>query len=249
EDFHSLWADYRIVPRRLYPRLETFTSLNSLTRFVGQGGRAKANVLRYIGQRRRSERLLKCVRANMMLGWIKKNFDARIVFVVRHPAAVVLSQAKSMRAWKPQRTIEAYRQDPRLLEVLDRDTQQLLFANLTDIEALTLSWCIENSIAFRQAEQSGIPVVHYEILVQKGLPEWERILSALELSVLPDQELILQPSQQTWGGKAKDARLVRQYARWMQEIDGDTASKIQDILALTGITSYSIKQPLPLIGA
>lgn len=246
EDFHSLWTDYRIVPARLYPRLETFTSLHRLRRYAANGARAKGNILRYGLQRRRQQRLIKCIRANMMLGWIKQNFDARMIFIVRHPAPVVLSQAKTFQAWKPGLTIERYRQDKNLLAILDRNTLKLLFENLTEVEAVTLSWCIENTTAFRQAQLYGIPVVHYEVLVQKGLPEWKRILSALELTVSPDHDLVAQPSQQTWGGKARDATLVRQYSRWMQEIDPATASKIQRILELTGVTSYRIDKALPI---
>lgn len=244
EDFHSLWADYRIVPRRLRPRLQAFTSLHRLERYLAYGFRAKANLLRYRHQRRSGLRLTKFVRANMMLGWIKKNFDARIVFIIRHPAAVVLSQMRILRAWKPQERIFSYRQDSRLLDEVGTDIRELLFRGLSDVEALTLSWCIENTIALRQARDNDIPVIYYEALVRQGPPEWQRILSALDLAVPPDEALIRQPSQQTWGGK--DTELLRRYAHWMEQLDRPTALKIQEILDATGMAIYRVDQALPV---
>ena len=185
----------------------------------------------------------------MMLGWIKKNFDAKIVFIVRHPAAVILSQMNAPHAWNPQSNIARYRRDIQLMEMLDDNTSKLLGRNLADVEALALSWCIENGVALRQCRESGIPLVYYETLVDRGYPEWQRITAALALHVVPDQRLIAQPSQQAWGDKAKSPRLVRQYASWMKRIDKPTATTIQDTLNATGIRFYSIDQATPITSA
>jgi hypothetical protein len=245
ENFHSLWADYRVSAQRLYPRPHELASLRLLKEFLRRKVDAKRNISRYWDQRRRARRLVKFVRANMMLGWIRRNFDARIVFIVRHPAAVILSQLKSPNAWHPQRNIERYRSDWRLLEAIDDDARTLLHRNLSDVEALTVSWCIENTVAMRQAAESGITVVYYETLVQRGRDEWHRILSALCLDVEPHAQLIDQPSQQAWGEKAGNAELVRQFDSWMGEIDGATATGIQGILDAAGVGVYSVNDPLP----
>ena len=181
----------------------------------------------------------------MMLGWIRNTFDARIVFLVRHPAAVVLSQMRAIRAWRPQRTLERYRQDHGLLAHLEQPVRRLLATSLSDFEALALSWCIENSIALKQAKASGIPVVHYENLVERGASEWARVRLALALPEMPDQELVARPSQQAHGGKATDAALVSRYASWMEDIGASDAAAMQNILDLTGVTIYNIGQSLP----
>jgi hypothetical protein len=88
-------------------------------------------------------------------------------------------------------------------------------------------------------------VVNYETLVQQGESEWERILSALELGMVPDMGLVSRPSQQTWGIKAADAKLTRQYAAWMEHIDGATAVRIQKILDATSMNMYNVAEALP----
>lgn len=181
----------------------------------------------------------------MMLSWLRKNFEARIVYIVRHPAAVVMSQMRALPAWNLNDRFEIYRGDERLLSCLGSHARKLLFERLEPVEAFTLSWCIENSIALRQAESCDIHVVYYEDLLENGESEWFSILSALGLPVMPEPSLIVKPSQQTWGKKATDSSLVRQYASWKQKIDKETAFKIQGILDATQTSLYSLSEALP----
>jgi hypothetical protein len=245
EDYLSLWSDYRIVKNRLLPKSEDLVSWRKFKAWLHFISNSKNNVVRYHWQRRYKERIVKFVRANMMLTWLQEKFDARIVFVIRHPAAVVLSQMRALPAWSLDDRINIYRNDKQLLAVLDDNAKQLLFESLEPVESLTLSWCIENSVALRQANAGAIHVVYYENLLQDGKREWTKLLSALDLHVMPDESLIYRPSQQAWGEKATDARLVRQYDLWMNNIDALTASKMQAILDKTGMNKYRISEALP----
>jgi hypothetical protein len=235
---HSLWADYRVRGDLL---------------FSGQGGRylvrhlsrAYKKFLKYRSQRKFEKRIIKLIRANMMLSWLKQEFEPRIVYMLRHPAAVALSQMNSPRMWKPQERLTRYRSDNRILDGLNDGARRLLSHDLSDPEAVTLSWCIENKIAIRQAASSNICVVFYENLLTRGMSEWHRILDALELLVVPDDDLIARPSQQAWGAQAADRKLVGRYAAWMSRIDEETAAQIQGVLDATDTGLYSVDQALP----
>jgi hypothetical protein len=245
EEFFSLWSDYRIVKRRLCPTPRDLTSWHQLKGTLRYIVDSKDNIARFHPQRRNQQRIIKFVRANMMLSWLHENFHARMVFVVRHPAPVVISQMMSPSSWNLNERFDIYRNDQRLLSVLDKQAKELLFRPLEPFEALTLSWCIENGIGLAQARQKGIHTVFYEYLLEDSEPAWKTIVSSLELSVVPDQSLIGRPSQQAWGEKAANARLVRQYDAWIKQIDKATASKMQRILDATGMTIYSLNDPLP----
>jgi len=247
ENFHSLWVDYRIRLDLLAPRFGDPNSWGQNKRYLRRIRESGKNYFLYRTQRRFDQRIVKLVRANMMLSWLKEKWGARIVFLIRHPAAIVLSQMKSPSIWKPQFRIASYRTDSRLLDELNASTRKLLFEELDDIEAVTLSWCIENTIAFRQAKEQEICVVYYEHLVEKGLPEWRRMMTALSLEVVPDADLISRPSQQTSGDQALDRDLVSQYASWMTRIDDNTAARIQKVLDATKCGIYRIDQALPLM--
>jgi hypothetical protein len=246
EDYFSLWSDYRIVKHSLWPKPQDVVSWRRTKARLRYLAGSKDNVIRYHPQRRYPERIVKFVRANMMLAWLQERFQARIVFVIRHPAAVLLSQMKSPRSWNVNDRINIYRNDQNLLAVLPSRAKRLLFEPLETIEASTLSWCIENSIALSQARAGGIHVVHYENLLKGGEPEWRRLLSALDLQVMPDESLIYRPSQQAWGEKATNSFLVRQYDSWMNEMDRPTASRMQRILDETGMNIYALNEALPL---
>lgn len=243
--YHSLWADYRLIFKQFYPRPGDFRSPSSIYGKLRYYIQAKDYYLRYRGQRRYEGRIIKCVRANMMLGWLQENFQARIVFLVRHPAAVILSQMSAPRAWDPVRRLGRYRDDRRLLDQLDNRFRRLLYQPLDLVEAHTLSWCIENTIALRQAAERGIAIVFYEHLVVNGDVEWPRITAALALDNAPDEELVTRPSQQTWGERLADPTLLRRYASWKERIDQNTADRIQAVLNAVGVTIYNMGAALP----
>jgi len=246
EDFHSMWVDYRIRLDLLYPRPRDLSSWIRLKRVFLRIAKSKQNYSRYHSQRRFDARIVKCVRANMMLPWLQKNFDAQIVFLIRHPAAVVMSQMTSPDVWKPFSRINRYRADSRLLDILNDQTRELLNGRLDDVEAFTLSWCIENSVALKQARDCGILVTYYEDLLNRGQPEWRRILAALDLQVMPDNELLNLPSQQARGEQVRDLMQNYRYATWMNNIESNTARRIQNILDITGMDVYRVDQALPI---
>ena len=182
-----------------------------------------------------------------MLPWLQANFGARIIFVIRHPAAVIFSQMKAPNSWNPYQYIDRYRADSNLLHILDAETTQLLLQTIEDVEAYTLCWCIENMVALKQAQRRKIPIVHYELLLQRGIPEWRRIVSALGLECVPNEQLTLQPSQQTWGRKATDSTLLLKHASWMENVDVSVLARIQRVLDATGMQVYSVDEPLPVV--
>lgn len=245
----SLWADYRIDRMWLTPRLRMFGSIERLRRTLALLRRARQNFVQFKSRRNSKIRIVKFIRANMMLSWMKTHFDARILFLIRHPAAVVLSQMRAPHAWKPDIRIQGYCGDVRLIEHLGKRYHRLLEKQLNPAQSLTLSWCIENTIALRQANESGIPVVCYEKLLEEGDTEWARIASILDLENVPDSGIISKPSQQAWGEKAKDAMLVREYDLWMRNIADSVADDIQGILDETGFSLYRMSQALPVESA
>lgn len=243
--FHSLWADYRVIGRMLLPFRSDITSLRGLKRLYSANATAIRNILRFRAQRSYEERLTKFVRANVMLAWVKRTFDARIVYIVRHPAAVVLSQMRAPRAWHPRKALSACIADSRWMNSLNAGTVDLLRHDLDDVEAHALQWCIEVGTAITQCRESEIPVVFYEELIEYGDPEWTRILNALELHEAPSEELVDRPSQQAWGEKARQAGLVRRYDSWMRGENEEVLTRVQRVLDRTSSTVYHTDQALP----
>jgi hypothetical protein len=147
EDFHSLWVDYRVIWPKLLPAQADLWSRHALKRVLNYNIQAKNNFLHFRDQRRHKQRIIKFVRANLILSWLQKVFGARIVFIIRHPAPVVASQMRASRSWDPQQNLARYRGDSQLLDVLNDGLKKLLFRSLDGVEAYALSWCVENASA------------------------------------------------------------------------------------------------------
>lgn len=246
-DFHSLWADYRIARRGLRPGVSDLLSLSNAKKRIGKYRQAARYVARYYPRRRLHARIVKFVRANMMLSWIQRQFNARIVLIVRHPAAVVLSQMASPKAWKPAVQLSAFTSDERLVAQLSPATRALITSPLGPVETYAAVWCVENEIAIQQARASGLHVVFYEELVRAGHREWPRIATALELANVPRGELVEKPSQQAWGESYENPEKLRRYAKWMDRIDERTADRLQAVLDAADSRLYTVSDPLPMV--
>lgn len=246
EDFHSLWADYRVRRDLIAPRLADLASTSELRRKYNRNRNALANYIRYRGQRRNPCRILKLIHANMMLPWLQAKLGAKIVFVIRHPIPVILSQMRNPAIWHAKNRISQYRKDNALKRQLTKTASALLFTELEDVEALALSWCIENSIALEHCRQYNITTIFYERLIDDGEPGWQRIIDSLQLPCVPDKATIARPSQQTWGKKATDEHVVARYAAWQEDVAPDISVRIQAILDKCEIDIYSSGTADPL---
>jgi hypothetical protein len=182
----------------------------------------------------------------MMLSWLYAKFDARMVFVLRHPAPVILSQMAAPKTWNPRKRIDGYREDRELLQNISDSTRTALFRRHDDVEAYAVSWCLENSVALAQAGACGIHVVHYEDLLSTPAEAWSGVLKALGLSRWPNETLIRQPSQQAWGEKAKNPELILRYDAWMRNLDASVASRIQGVMDEMGFNVYKVSEAEPV---
>ena len=240
------WADFRIVSTHPARSASNLASFSGLRRYLRSQAEVIRSVIEFAPQRLHRNRIVKFVRANMMLGWLSARFDARIVFVIRHPAAVILSQMGAPKTWNPRKRIQGYRSDERLLENITDPLRSMLFRKHDDVEAYAVSWCLENSVALAQAARHGIHVVHYENLLNDPTVAWSGVMKALGLSTSPDESLIRQPSQQAWGEKAKDPELVRRYDSWMNDIDASVADGIQRVMDEIGLGIYRMSGAEPV---
>jgi hypothetical protein len=247
QKFWSLWADYRVTKNQLYLRAETIRSWKDIRQKMSLYALAVRNLRRYHPQRKHKSRIMKLVRGNMLLAWMHRSLQAKVVFVIRHPAAVVMSQMHASEMWNPYKRLDIYRSDERLLEVLDSRTRAVMSGELEMVEAFALSWCIENKIAIQQARENNIPIFCYETLLESGETEWRRLIAALDLPNMPEINLVTKPSQQAWGEKAANSRLVRKYDLWMDRIEPAVSSSIQKMLDVSEVDFYSVNKALPNI--
>ncbi|MGI8651007.1 MAG: sulfotransferase family protein [Rubrobacter sp.] len=128
-------------------------------------------------------RLVKEVRANLMLGWLTKAFPGmKVVFLLRHPCAVVESRLRL--GWRDG--LDDFTAQATLLEDYPEPLESLLPTAKSDFERGILAWCIENYVPLSQlraADTKNVHVLRYEELLLSP----ERELSRLYQYLHPDE--------------------------------------------------------------
>jgi len=236
--FKSFWSDFRIRSDRLRLTRQSFSSKQDLGRYYRRWRSALGLYQRYRTAIRQPNVITKFIRANLMLGWIRRNFDARIVFLVRHPLAVVESQLRLGGAdWNARPVLDHYRQDLGLRRYSGDRYGRYLEQELTPAQGFALAWCIENQIPMEQAQAKGYGIVFYERLRAEPDQEWKRVIDTLELKNVPDPRLLKKPSQQA-SARWRRNGTGEGRPRWREQFGEENMEAIDSMFQELSMTAY-----------
>jgi len=109
-------------------------------------------------------RLIKAIRANLALKWLRDNFPmVPIVFIIRHPCAVVLSRMKL--DWATDSDIDPLLKQPELVNDYLYPFLDLIRNASTVEEKHTVIWSVSNLIPLKQfGANGGLRIIYYEDL-------------------------------------------------------------------------------------
>jgi hypothetical protein len=125
-------------------------------------------------------RLIKDIRANLMLEWLKKRFPTlRIVLVLRNPIAV--AQSSLRMGWKAP-VVDLLQQE-QLVEDHMRPHLRAIERAKDDFDCFILQWAIENSVPLRMLNPAEVEIVFYEHLVSDPQRELARLAAFLHLDL------------------------------------------------------------------
>jgi hypothetical protein len=147
-------------------------------------------------------RLVKEIRANLALRWLHENFpQVPILFLIRHPCAVVLSRMEL--GWATDRDIEPFLSQPRLIEDHLGPYLDLIHSAATTEEKHAVIWSVCNLVPLKQFNSSEWKVVYYENLCTQPEVELTGILGTIGHGYKkPVVKRSNQPSQTTRAGSA-----------------------------------------------
>jgi hypothetical protein len=203
--------------------------------------------LRFISWRR----LIKDIRANLMLGWIRTNFPGMpIILLLRHPCAVASSKThlrhrKSPlpRGWRPNLD-DFLSQSDLVVDFLEPFEEEMRSAK-DDFERDVFSWCVENYVPLKQFGPGEIYVIFYEGLCEDPNDELRRLGAFLgrdfDNSVF---EKIDRPSRLS---RPKSAILSGEslVANWRKHVTDAQLERAVEILRLFGLDKIYSEEPLP----
>jgi hypothetical protein len=123
-------------------------------------------------------RMVKDVRANLMLKWICNRFPSLpVLFIIRHPCAVVASRLKL--AWATDADIAPLLVQPKLVDDHLAGLLRVIEGAASAEEKHAAVWCVNNLVPLRQFGPDELTIVFYENLCADPLTEIDRIFRRL----------------------------------------------------------------------
>lgn len=216
-----------------------------------QGQRREAEIRRLLQGRLRARwcdrftapsiyfrRVVKAVRANLMLDYIARRWPAlKIIYVVRDPRCVINSQLAKMRqGWKFQWHPAGVLNQPTLM-----DDWLLPYADLIQrssssdlIQQQALKWCIENFLPHHGlAEHDNVVAVRYDQLA-RDLTNWNPVAGFLADRGWNEprfQEAVVRRSSTSHRSQAQIAQRIEPLA----ELDATSERTIVDMVQRFGL--------------
>jgi hypothetical protein len=192
-------------------------------------------------------RLVKEIRANLLLGWIARRFpEVPRLFIVRHPCAVV--QSRLQLGWATDTDIASFLAQPDLVDEHLAEHLDLIRATRTDSGKHALIWCISNLVPLRQFASGGLPIVYYEDLVTQPAVEIPRVFRALGQ---PYDDAVFDslavPSTST-RGRSGEVSAADRTADWRRKLDRTQVDEILAIVDAFGLGHLYGDSPLPRSG-
>ena len=121
-------------------------------------------------------RLIKDIRANLLLGWMRENFPGMpIVLLLRHPCAVVASRLAL--GWRD--VLSETMEQEELVEDFLLPMEAEIRAARGGFERHLFSWCIENYVPLRQFGAGEIHLSFYEDFLSRPEHELRRLFASL----------------------------------------------------------------------
>ncbi|MEL4455022.1 sulfotransferase [Lutimonas vermicola] len=111
------------------------------------------------------KRLIKDIRTNLMLKWIKECFpEIKIIYLMRHPCAVVNSRMKL--GWQDH--VTDFLNQTELVEDYLKDYLNFIETNQDPFERQMIMWCIENMVPLKQLSKDDAIVIFYEDMYENS---------------------------------------------------------------------------------
>lgn len=191
-----------------------------------------------------NKRLVKFIRANLYLKWMVNHFPGlKVVFLMRHPCAVCLSQARL--DWEIS-LHDILLVQPQLMEDFLEPFRDQIAAADTLFEKRLWMWCVENFVSLSQLEPDDVHLAFYESFCEQPEKEIEKMFNFYgkewDASVY---EAMRKPSNSS----KPDSAIVTGKNRvdsWMAHITDEQRQIADRMLKQFGLNEiYTVDSPLP----
>jgi hypothetical protein len=189
-------------------------------------------------------RLIKEVRANLMLGWMRANFpEMSMILLLRHPCAVANSRTHLRRRWKP--SLDDFLSQRDLVDDFLQPFVEEMRSARTDFERHVFSWCIENYVPLKQLGRGEIHLMFYENVCEDPEREVKRLFAFLGKNV--DESVLQKMKKPSLFSRPDSAVLAgeRLVGGWRKHVTDAQLQRAVEILGLFGLDKVYSDEAMP----
>jgi hypothetical protein len=183
-------------------------------------------------------RLIKDIRINMLLKWLHNHFPpVKIVFLVRHPCAVVESWLAARFGMGPV-SLDRLSADPWFVADIGGTILAEYRKAEPGFESLVFFWCASHWVPFHQLSKDEVHLLFYEDLLLDPDVELQRLFSFLGQTYSQNNALkmLTRPSSTvrlTSAGAARDFK----FDSWLAHVTPCQLERTFEIMRLFGLES------------
>lgn len=186
--------------------------------------------------------LIKEVRANLMLGYIYDQFQPPIIYVTRHPCAVIASR---LRLKWDVNLDDLLRQAELVADHLAPWVGLIERARGDVIASHAIWWAVESRVAAHDLNTRPHQFLYYEDLILNSQERVNQVFCWLKLKASPiSRHKLDQHSRTTWRGSGKQPETKDRLASWQKRLSAAEQRVILDLAHRLGVMDYS-DAPLP----
>lgn len=192
-------------------------------------------------------RLIKEIRAQWMIGWLREQFPAiKMVWAIRHPIPTALSRVKL--GWDPHLDL-ALAQPELMRDHLDpwADVLRRLHREGSPLEQAVARWCLDTHVPRRELRSGEVLVVFYERLCRDPFGEMERVFDYLER---PMPERLEQAVNRVSPHFRRESAVLSgndPVTHWMKRISSIDCSQAEAVLERFGYADWYDAMGMPTL--
>lgn len=171
-------------------------------------------------------RVLKEIRANFMLHWLKRNFpEMPLIFILRNPCAVVASRMTA--GWGADQDIETILRQPKLIADHLPEFEKSMRDAGTEPEKHAVVWSVTNLVPIRVLKPAQCRFIYYEDLQQNTVKVMREILNFCGIN--PDKPMHI---KNDWSitASVKTVNSKNKPDSWKSGLEKDQVSRILNVV-------------------
>jgi len=192
-------------------------------------------------------RLIKEVRANLMLAWMHRNFpEVPLLLIVRHPCAVVASRMRL--GWATDSDIAPFLEQPRLLKDHLGPFEGTIRGARSDAQKHAIIWCVSQLVPLRQCADDLL-ILYYEDLCTDPEAQLRRVMQAIDEPFVPDALSRVDRPSATAQHSSAVVTGVERIGAWRSSLSSSQADEVLEVVRSFGLDGLYGDSLSPCAGA